>query len=121
MFTADSGRKGSVAEIIHEKTGIPADLPGLCSTMNCGLPLVSDLHPGNTGGCFEDPFMAGGTEPGDGRERSIVSGESGQTMVEKAMLLAFLIVPVVLVFSEVIDGFVSYYSYLVSIICLPIP
>lgn len=56
-----------------------------------------------------------------GPEASQGRGESGQTMVEKAMLLVFLIVPVVLVFSEVIDGFVSYYSYVVSIICLPIP
>ena len=52
---------------------------------------------------------------------NLLTDESGQSMMEKALILIFLMIPVLLIFSEVIDGFVSYYSYVVGIICLPIP
>jgi Flp pilus assembly pilin Flp len=47
--------------------------------------------------------------------------ESGQTTVEWGLILVLLIIPVIFVFDEVIDGFVSYYSYIVAMICLPVP
>jgi len=55
------------------------------------------------------------------RAAGLLGDESGQTMVEKGLLLVFLLIPVLLIFGEVIDGFVSYYSYVVGFICLPIP
>lgn len=47
--------------------------------------------------------------------------ESGQAMVEKALLVVLLALPVIFIFEEVLDGFVSYYSYIVGVLCLPIP
>jgi hypothetical protein len=56
-----------------------------------------------------------------GKAQTLLTDESGQAMAEKVILVVILTLPVIFIFGEVIDGFVSYYSYIVGVICLPIP
>ncbi|MHC5039541.1 MAG: Flp family type IVb pilin [Planctomycetota bacterium] len=47
--------------------------------------------------------------------------ERGQAMVERALIACFFTLAILASTKYVVDGIVSYYSYVSGMICLPIP
>ncbi|MHC4777481.1 MAG: Flp family type IVb pilin [Planctomycetota bacterium] len=50
-----------------------------------------------------------------------LSDEKGQVMVERAIIAAFFTIAILASTKFVVDGIVSYYSYVSGMVCLPVP
>jgi Flp pilus assembly pilin Flp len=51
----------------------------------------------------------------------LVQDERGQALVERAVIAAFFTIAILASTKFVVDGIVSYYSYVSGMVCLPIP
>jgi len=51
----------------------------------------------------------------------ILTEEKGQAIVERAIIVGFFTIAILASTRFVVDGIVSYYSYLAGMVCLPIP
>ncbi len=51
----------------------------------------------------------------------LIRDERGQALVERAIIAAFFTIAILASTKFVVDGIVSYYSYVSGVVCLPIP
>ena len=51
----------------------------------------------------------------------LLADQRGQAIVERAIIAGFFTIAILASTKFVVDGIVSYYSYLSGMVCLPIP